>query len=384
MSKESPSDHPDSVPQPEDKRLGDPGAPTAPSPVRKKRSRRAVVVSIVLASAAATAVLYSWHLPPFTSAIERTDNAYVRGLVTVVSPQVAGYVTKVFVKDFEQVSAGENLFQIDDRIYGQRVEQAKATLAARAAELANLDQTIASRSATVSAREAGIVSAKAELTRARADLSRIKPLSERGVLSRKDYDNAVAAFDAAEANVQQAQAGREVARQELRAAEVSRDELEAARQAAQATLNLAQIDMDNTVIQAPEAGQLGQVGTRLGQYVTAGTQLVSLVPPTRWVIANFKERQAGKMHAGQMATVTVDALGDQRFTGRVRNLSPATGSEFTLMPAQNATGNFTKVAQRLPVEIVLNPEQNGIDLLRPGMSVVALINTSPANERSEE
>lgn len=176
--------------------------------------------------------------------------------------------------------------------------------------------------------------------------------------------------------MRQAEAVREVARQDVTSVGVARQGLEAAVEGARAAVRLAEIDLANTVITAPERGQLGQVGARRGQYVTAGSQLVSLVPPRLWVIANFKERQAGRMRPGQVASVTVDALGDRRLTGRVQQISPATGSEFAVLPAQNATGNFTKVAQRLPVQIVLDAGQEGLAALRPGMSVVAHVETA--------
>lgn len=348
-----------------------------------RRLKRTTLLSILVGVVAVLFVLYAWKLPPFSSAVERTENAYVRGHVTVIAPQVSGYVTEVLVSDFQSVAEGQPLFRIDDRIARQRVEQARATLAAREAELANSAQASAARRAAETARDAEAEAARAQHVRARADLARIAPLAAVGDLSQREYDAALAAVRQSEAAVRQAEAGREAARQELRSVSVSRDGLEAAVEGARAALRLAEIDLANTVVTAPRTGQLGQVGTRQGQFVTAGTQMVSLVPPERWVIANFKERQTIRMQPGQSVRVTVDGLGDRRFTGRVRQLSPATGSEFALLPAQNATGNFTKVAQRLPVEIALDPGQEGLERLRPGMSVVASVDTAsrPADER---
>ena len=333
------------------------------------------IVSIAVGVLAVLFVLHAWRLPPFTSAVERTENAYVRGQVTVIAPQVSGYVIEVLARDFQTVAQGQPLFRIDDRIYCQRVEQARAALAAREAELSNSAQSSAGRRAAENARGAEVAAAQAQLARARADLARIGPLAAAGDLSQREHDAATAAVRQAEAAVLQAEAGREAARQEVRAVSVSRESLEAAVQGARATLRLAEIDLSNTAVTAPRAGQLGQVGARQGQFVTAGTQLVSLVPPDRWIIANFKERQTVRIQAGQSVRVVVDGLGDRRFTGHVRQMSPATGSEFALLPAQNATGNFTKVAQRIPVEIVLDAGQGGLERLRPGMSVVASVDT---------
>lgn len=361
--------------QPEDENM--PPAPAAPEPERKRRfTPRAAIITAVLAIAAVLLILFAWKLPPFSSSVEQTENAYVRGQVTVISPQVNGYIVQVLARDFQPVEAGRPLFRIDDRIYRQRLEQAKANLAGAQAQLANSAQTGASRQATVGARDAELASARAQLQRAQADMARVADLAADGSVSLRERDQTEAALQSARAAVRQAEAVREVARQDVTSVGVSREGLEAAVEAARAAVRLAEIDLANTVITAPEAGQLGQVGARRGQYVTAGSQLVSLVPPQFWVIANFKERQAGRMIEGQSATVTVDALGDRRFTGRIQQISPATGSEFAVLPAQNATGNFTKVAQRLPVRIVLDAGQEGLARLRPGMSVVARVDTA--------
>lgn len=370
--------HPANAVQPED---------LPPDPLRPATKKTpggpglaTMIVIGIVALAAVAAVLFAWKLPPFNTGQERTENATVRGQVTIVSPQVGGYVDEVLVRDFQTVAAGQPLFRIDDRIYRQRLEQAQATLAARRADLSNSAQTRASREATLGAREAEIASARAQLTRASADLARVADLAADGSVSLRERDQAQAALRSAEAAVRQTEAGRDVARQDIRSVGVSREGLMAAVAGAEAAVHLAEIDLDNTVIKAPESGRLGQVGARRGQSVTAGSQLVALVPPRLWIIANFKERQTGRMTPGQRATVTIDALGDRRYTGRIRQISPATGSEFTVLPAQNATGNFTKVAQRLPVEIHLDPDQTGLDRLRPGMSVVAFVDTGSSPE----
>lgn len=364
--------------QPEDEGLA--ATPPVAAPEKKSRLPRAAIIALVFTIIAVLLILFAWKLPPFSSAVERTENAYVRGQVTVISPQVNGYVAEVLAKDFETVKAGQPLFRIDDRIYRQRLEQAKANLSKARAELGNTAQTRASRQATVGAREAELASARAQLARARADMARIADLARDGSVSLRERDQTQAALRTAEAGVRQVEAVREVARQDVQSVGGSREGLQAAVEAAQAAVRLAEIDLSNTVITAPEAGQLGQVGARRGQYVNAGSQLVSLVPPQLWVIANFKERQAGRIIEGQIATITVDALGDRQLTGRVQNISPATGSEFAVLPAQNATGNFTKVAQRLPIRIVFDAGQDGLRRLRPGMSVVARVDTATAGQ----
>ncbi|MDG2530584.1 HlyD family secretion protein [Caulobacter endophyticus] len=366
-------------PQPEDR-----AAAAAPPPARPKPPGvRAIVLTAVITLAVVLLILFLWKLPPFAGSVQRTDNAYVRGQVTVIAPQLSGYVTKVLVQDFQTVRAGQPLVEIDRRIYGQRLDQARATLAAREADLANSTQAQASREAALAARHADIGSAQAQMERARADMARVADLATDGSVSLRERDQARAALRAAEAQVVAAQAGRDIARQDVRSVGVSRQGLEAAVAAARAALRLAEIDMDNTLVLAPADGQLGQIGVRQGQFVTAGAQLVSLVPPQRWIIANFKERQAGRMRPGQAASVTVDALGDRRFHGRIEQISPATGSEFSILPAQNATGNFTKIAQRLPVRIVLDAGQADLSRLRPGMSVEAQVDLAKAPRETE-
>ncbi|SFJ87326.1 HlyD family secretion protein [Caulobacter sp. UNC279MFTsu5.1] len=373
----APQSAPKSAPQPEDR-----AAAAAPPPARPEPpTTRAILLTVGGAVVLVLVILFLWKLPPFAGSVQRTDNAYVRGQVTLVAPQLSGYVVKVLAQDFQTVRAGQPLFEIDQRIYAQRLDQARATLAAREADLANSVQARASREAALHSREADIGSAQAQVERARADMARVAELATDGSVSLRERDQARATLRAAEATLASARAGQEIARQDVRSVGVSRQGLEAAVAAAEAALRLAEIDMVNTVVAAPADGQLGQVGVRRGQYVTAGSQLVALVPPQRWVIANFKERQSGRMRPGQKATVTVDALGDQRFTGRVEQVSPATGSEFSILPAQNATGNFTKIAQRLPVRIALDPGQPDLVRLRPGMSVEAEVDTATKGRR---
>ncbi|WP_423142391.1 HlyD family secretion protein [Parablastomonas sp. CN1-191] len=340
----------------------------------------ASVVAAIFAVAAlgVLAVLAAWKLPPFTTSIEATDNAYVRGRTTVISPQVSGYVTQVLVRDFQDVTAGQPLVRIDDRIYRQRVAQSQAQVAGQEATLANSAQARASRSAALAAQDAAVANAEAQLQRARADMARVNDLITDGSVSLRERDQTRAALRQAEAGVLQARAAREIARQDIRTVEVGRGGQQAAVSGAEAAMRLSQIDLSNTVIRAPEAGRLSEVGVRNGQYVTAGTQLMFLVPPETWVIANFKEAQTARIRVGQSATFTVDGLGNARLKGHVEQVSPAAGSEFAVLKADNATGNFIKVPQRIAVRIRIDPGQALAARLRPGMSVQARIDTSTA------
>lgn len=348
-------------------------APTGWRPAEKNRTT--VIVIAVVALLAVLAILYAWRLPPFAGLHEDTDNAYVRGRVTIISPQVSGYVTAVPVQDFAEVKAGQVLATIDDRIYRARVAQAEANVAAQQAALANSTQAQRSRETATLSQDAGIANARAQLQKAQADMRRADTLVADGSISAREHDQTRAALLAAQAAVQQASAGRAIGTQDVRTVVVGRAGLEASVEAARAQLRLAQIDLDNTVIRAPVDGQLSEVGVRNGAYVTPGTQLVFLVPHDVWVIANFKEAQTRAMRIGQPASFRVDALGNVRFTGHIQNLAPAAGSEFAVIRPDNATGNFVKVAQRIAVRIAIDPNQAEARRLRPGMSVEVAIDT---------
>ena len=336
------------------------------------------VVLLALAVGGMAAVLAAWRLPPFASDVQATDNAYVRGRTTIISPQVSGYVTAVLVRDFEDVRVGQPLVQVDDRIYRQRVEQAGAQVAANEATLANNAQAARSRAASVAAQTAAVENAQAQLMRARADMARVDDLVRDGSVSLRERDQTLAALRQAQASVRQAQAARAIAGEDVRTVAVGRGGQQAAVSGAEATRRLAAIDLANTVIRAPETGRLSEVGVRVGQYVTAGSQLMFLVPPETWVIANFKEAQTARVRVGQPASFTVDAFGGERLAGRVERISPAAGSEFAVLRPDNATGNFTKVAQRIAVRIRVDPGQPLARRLRPGMSVEARVDTGGA------
>lgn len=360
-----------------DERAAEMNAPPAGSGWRPPMpSGIGVIVIVLIALAGIAAVLAAWRLPPFAGDFESTDNAYVRGRTTVISPQVSGYVTAVLVRDFETVRAGQPLIRIDDRIYSQRVEQAAASVASQQATLANSEQAARSRAASLQAQEAAVANAAAQLQRAQADMNRVNDLVRDGSVSLRERDQTLAALRQAQASVMQAKAARAIAVQDVRTVEVGRSGQQAGVSGAEATRRLAQIDLANTVVRAPEAGRLSEIGVRNGQYVTAGSQLMFLVPPDIWVIANFKEAQTARMAVGQPASFTVDALAHERLTGRIERISPAAGSEFAVLKPDNATGNFTKVPQRIAVRIRVDPGQPLAARLRPGMSVEARVDTS--------
>ncbi|WP_158982851.1 HlyD family secretion protein [Lysobacter panacisoli] len=356
----------------------DPATPASQARQRRRRWQMAGFAAIAVVGA--LVVLYAWHLPPFRTTIQSTENATVRGQVTIISPQLGGYITAVPVQDFQHVKKGQLLVQIDDRIYRQRLEQAQAQLQSQQAALANAQQQRRSAQAGVLQSEASIRDAQAQAQKTRADLARVEPLVTQQLLSQADRDQARAASTQAQAGVAQAQAGLEIARQNVQSVEVNMGALDAAVANAQAAIRLARIDLDNTRVRAPRDGQLGQVPVRLGAYVNPGTQLMALVPERLWVVANMKETQMARVRIGQPVRFTVDALANAALRGRVEEISPATGSEFSVLPPDNATGNFVKIAQRIPVKVSIDAGQPLSARLSPGMSVVVSIDTAGADD----
>ncbi|WP_297326977.1 HlyD family secretion protein [uncultured Bartonella sp.] len=334
--------------------------------IRFLRSK-ATVVSIIAGICGILLILWAWELPPFISSIETTDNAYVKGFVTMISPQVAGNISSVKIKDYERVKEGQLLIEIDDHIFRQKVDQAVAILDSKKAALASSYQQEESA-------KADIRSAEAAFTKSQLNWKRVQPLTQSGVSSQSNEDSARADRDQASAEL-------EVKNQTLKKILVDREGLKADVESAKAAVELAKIDLEHTKIYSPRDGRVGEVGAKLGQYVTAGTQLFAVVPDEIWIVANYKETQCANMKIGQPVVFSVDALNDYKMKGVVVRFSPAAGSEFAVLKPDNATGNFTKVAQRIPVRIEISPNQKYIDRLIPGMSVITHVDTSVDPEK---
>ena len=341
----------------------------------KKKSYLNLGLLILLIGIGVALILYAWKLPPFTPTVQQTNNAFVKGQTTIISPQVSGYVTEVAVEDFATVKAGQLLAKIDDRTFLQQLEQAKANIEVAVTNRSSNAQDTGSNQAQVAARQADLNSAKVSVEGARADVNRYQGLVAIGAVSRAEVAHAEAQLAKAQAGVSQAEANLQVAMQAQDKTSGSRSSLDANIKNAEAGAKQAQINLDNTIIIAPESGQLSQVSVQVGQLVSAGTQLMYIVPKGVWIIANYKETQVANMQVGAVATVHVDALGGVKFSGHVSSISPATGSEFSAGAANPATGNYIKVAQRIPVRIDLDPNQAELAQLRPGMSVSVDIDT---------
>lgn len=346
-------------------------------PPKRKWIVTAILVIVLLLGV--LMILRAWQLPPFRDSMVSTDNAYVRGQTTIISPQVTGYVTKVYVQDFDNVSAGQPLIQIDDRIYKQKVAAAAAGINLQDSILSNFDQNRRSKEAALVARQANIANAQAQLEKARADMARVNFLVADGSLSLRERDQTRAALKQTQTGVAEAKAQYRVAQEDLKSIHVNKSGLKANVDNARAQLGLAEIDLANTIVRAPENGRLSEISVKNGQLVNAGTQLMFLVPKRKWVVANFKEAQTANIRVGQPAWFTVDALNHAKIKGIVEKISPAAGSEFSAIKPDTTTGNFVKVPQRIAVRIRIDDHSEIFERLRPGMSVEVSINTSKAH-----
>jgi len=311
--------------------------------------------------------------------LESTNNAYVTGDITAFSPRISGYVRKVLVDDNQLVSEGQALVHIDDREYRARVERVKAVVLRKKTGLQNIEHRRVLQIALIEEAEAATNAYQADLVKTSKDLVRAKQLVSEGWVSKQGEDYATADEHRARATLTSSRAATTAARQKLAVLESEKSQLTAEIAEAEAELSLAEIDLNATIIRAPTSGTVGNRRVRTGEYVRPGTKLLALVPLDNvWVIANFKETELTKMTPGQDAEVMVDTYPDVVINGKVNSFSPASGAEFSLLPPENATGNFTKVVQRIPVKITLPDDHLLTGKIVPGMSVVVTVDTKPS------
>ena len=281
-----------------------------------------------------------------------TDNAYIRGDVTSLAPKVAGYVTAVEVEDNQTVRAGDVLFRIDDRDYRARLAQAVADVEAAQARLTNVDAETQLQHALVRQAEAERRSAMAQLKLARTAADRRHKLFRSNAVGQEEVDEGDATLSSADAGVSAASATLEAQQQRIAVLATEREAAVAALAHAQASRDLAQIDLDDTVVRAPVDGVIGNRQVRIGRLVAPGTPLLDIVPVDDvWLVANFKETQVEHIRLGQRVRITVDGYPNETLEGVVDSFAPGSGSAFSMLPADNATGNFVRVVQRVPVKI---------------------------------
>lgn len=336
-----------------------------PKMPRSKKIIYAAIGLLVLAALIVAGVLYWLDARQYAS----TDDAYVQAYITQVSPQVGGRVVKLAVEDFQTVKEGQVLVQLDLRDYQVKLDQARAQRAQSAAQLAQTVAGLAQQAAAVDQAQANLRVAQADLGQAQSDFARYRSVGPQAV-SRQQVDTAGASSKSAQAKV-------DAQRQAVIAAQANVDAQKAQIEASQASLKAADVAIANaelqlsyTTITAPRDGQTAKRTVNLGDYVQPGQSLLAVVGDDRWIIANYKETQLAGMRAGQRATVAVDACPDRELNARVDGFQPGSGSIFSSLPAENATGNFVKVVQRVPVKITIRHEDSVRCRLAPGMSVV--------------
>lgn len=301
---------------------------------------------------------------------EHTDNAYVQGEITRISSQLAARIERVHVQDNQHVQPGDLLVTLEPGDFRLALDQARANLAIREAELAQAVSRLEQQTSLIAASQASVNAAQATLERSQVDLSRVEALRKPGFVSEERVTTLSADARVARSQRQKAEADLAAQRQQVDTLQADIKRLQAQIDGARAEIERAELNVSRTEIRSPISGIVGQRSARNGQYVSVGAYLMSIVPDEDiWVQANFKETQIGRMQVGQSAELTFDTFPDTPIEGRVESLSPASGAQFSLLPPDNATGNFTKVVQRIPVKLTFASDNPLKGRIRPGMSV---------------
>jgi len=348
-------------------------AKPAPVPVRARIKRAALAMALLAGTALGGYYGHSyWTTGRY---LESTDDAYVKADYTTVAPKVAGYIAEVLVQDNQPVTAGQVLARIDDRDFRAALAQANADVNAAIAAVRNLDAQISLQHALIEQAQAAIDASKATLDFADADAERYRDLMKTGSGTTQRAQQTESIRGQAAAQLQRDQAGLIAAQKKIAVLTTERDQAQAQLERNRALAQQATLNLSYTTITAPVDGTVGARSLRVGQFVVAGTQLMAVVPlHATYVVANFKETQLTYLRDGQPVELRIDSYPDVKLTGRVDSLSPASGLEFALLPPDNATGNFTKIVQRIPVRITLD-DSSLTGMLRAGMSVEPTVNT---------
>ncbi len=381
---------PSPAPPPPEERAPSPDAPEAlapsapaeadaelvPAPSRRRFRKLALITGlVVLLAAGAWYGHYYWTIGQY---LVSTDDAYVGAKTATLAAKVSGYVTSVAIDDNAHVKAGDVMVRIDDGDYQLAVQTAKDNVATEQSTIDRIGKQIAAQMAAVDQARANLASAQAEQTRTELELQRQQELSKRDFASRQTLEQAQANRDQAIAAVQAAEAGVEAAEANVDVLKGQQNEAKNTLKQLQTTLAKAERDLSFTVIRAPFDGVMGNRAVQIGDYVQPGQRLATLVPLGGvYIDANFKETQLHGLKPGQTVDISVDALPDRDIEGTVESVAPAAGQVFSLLPPDNATGNFTKIVQRVAVRIKVPAKVADEEVLRPGMSVEVSVNTKP-------
>jgi membrane fusion protein (multidrug efflux system) len=367
-------------------KTAEPGNAASEAPTtsgRRSIVRGAAIAGLLLALSGATYYGHYW----WTAGryLVSTDDAYVGAKSATLSPKVSGYIRDIAVADNARVARGDVIAHIDDGDYKLAVQTARDQIAVQQAAIERLGQQVAAQEAVVDQTKAQLASAKAGTTRADLELKRQQDLAGRQVSSKQLLEQAQATYDQSTASVQAADAAIESATANVGVLKAQQEEARRTLKQYETSLAKAERDLSFTVIRAPFDGVIGNRAVQVGDYVQPTQRLAALVPlDAVYIDANFKETQLSKLVPGQPVAIAIDAFPDRKLEGRVASVAPASGSVFSLLPPDNATGNFTKIVQRLPVRILVPAAVAEQSLLRPGMSVVVSVNIKPGAPVTEQ
>ncbi|MEX6506992.1 HlyD family secretion protein [Jiella sp. M17.18] len=351
-----------------------PAAPAAAAPAPRRRGRKRILLPILALAVLGAGGWYGHYYWTEGRFLESTDDAYVGADMSVIAPKISGYVESVPVEDNQRVKAGEPLVTIDSGDYELALRAAEAKIATQQATVASFDAQRKASEASVGEAQANLEAARTALAQAEIDLSRAKDLAKRGAGARATQDAAQSARDADAAKVSAAEAALTAAKASLGVVDAQKIEAQSLLRELEVARDQAKRNLSFTVLKAPYDGIVGNRSVEPGNLVSAGQRLASVVPLSGiYVDANFKETQLADIVPGQKATIEIDALPGRELTGTVVSISPASGSVFSLLPTDNATGNFTKVVQRVPVRVAIDDQAALAGRLRPGLSAVVAI-----------
>lgn len=354
-------------------------AGTTLAAVPRKRFRFRILPSVIVFLVLACGGVYARHWYAVGRFIESTNNAYLRADQVAMAPRVSGQVSDVYVKDNEEVAAGQPLLKIDSRRYEMTVRQATATVEARRADVAKSEADLRQQDAVIAQAQADLETAQANFSLAEKEYERSAALVVRGFATQQKSEQTESALAQARSVRSLKRAVLDAARQQVATLKAQLSQAEAQLAAAQESLGQADIDLKDTVLRSPIAGRVGDRTVQLGQFAQPGTRLLTIVPTGQiYLVANFKETQVQRMRPGQPAEISVDAYPDLTLTGTVDSFAPGTGAQFALLPPENATGNFTKIVQRVPVRIRVNAPRNAAPAFVPGLSIEVSVNTKAA------
>ena len=362
---------------------GDVSKDSATPPSRRSQAGKILLpVGIALAVVAVVALGYWWTVGRF---MQSTDDAYLRADSVTVAPKVSGYVTDVYVGDNATVKAGDPLVRLDGRQYQAALDQAQATVDARQADIQRAQAGILQQRAAIEQAKAQQQAAQISSRHAEDEVRRYGPLATSGAESSDQLSVLTSNRDQAQATLAADTAALDQAQARIADLNAQIAQAHAQLEAAQASARQSKLDLEDTLVRSSLTGRVGDRTVRVGQFAQPGTRMMTVVPvQSVYLTANFKETQIGQMRAGQHASVRVDALPDTELQGVVESFAPGTGAEFALLPPENATGNFTKIVQRVPVRIRLDTDDQTRKLLVPGLSVTVKVDTRPAHDDARD